>query len=75
MRIVEFQLDCNGHIDEEDGWTITAYTLDEDEFKSPEHFDSFVEWAVDMLRRLHKTGDGIAKVIVSKTPVLEEYDV
>ena len=74
MRTVEFKLDSNDHLDD-DGSVISAYELDEDEFRSPKDFDEFVEWAVDMLKRLHSTGDGIKEVVVTSTPVLEIYPV
>lgn len=49
------------------------FAIEESDFSSPEAFDHFVDWAVDMIRTLHSTGGAIKKVVVKGE--VKEYEV
>lgn len=57
------------------------FSIDESEFASPEDFDNFVEWAVDMIKTIHDDNLTIGKVLVVEMPepvevnILQEYNV
>lgn len=71
MRSAEFVLD-DSELDEDD---FASFVIDEDEFRSPEDFDSFVAWAVDLISYVHAQPTSIIKVLVTDTPVIDEYFV